>query len=87
VLLRSDNQGVIGAYRRGRGRNPEINDSICRVDVIDSTQNISFSFTYVESEANLADPISHGIMGQSDLQLPDVLLPVELSQYIDHVYG
>jgi hypothetical protein len=87
VLLRSDNQGVIGAYRRGRGRNPEINDSIRGVDVIASARNISFSFTYVESEANLADPISRGIMGHSDLQLPDILLPVELSQYMVRVYG
>lgn len=87
VLLRSDNQGVIGAYRRGRGRNPEINDSIRRVDVIASARNISFSFTYVESEANLADPISRGIMGHSDLQLPDILLSVELSRYMVRVYG
>ena len=87
VLLRSDNQGVIGAYRRGRGRNPEVNDSIRRVDVIASARNISFSFTYVESEANLADPISRGISGCSDFQLPDFPLPVELSQYMVHVHG
>jgi hypothetical protein len=87
VLLRSDNQGVIGAYQQGRGRNPEINDSIRRIDVIASMRNISFSFTYVESEANLADPISRGIMGHSDFQLPDVLLPTELSQCMVRVYG
>jgi hypothetical protein len=87
VLLRSDNQGVIGAYRRGRGRNPEVNDSIRRVDVIASVRNISFYFTYVESEANLADPISRGILGRSDLQLPDIPLPVELSQYMVRVHG
>jgi len=87
VLLHSDNQGVIGAYQQGRGRNPEVNDSIRCVDIIASVQNISFSFTYVESEANLADLISRGILGCSDLQLPDIPLPIKLSQYMVHVYG
>jgi hypothetical protein len=85
VLLCSDNQGIIGANWWGWGWNPEINNSIRHIDVITSVWN--FSFSYVESEANLADPISHSIMGHSDLQLPDVLLPVELSQYMVHVHG
>jgi hypothetical protein len=57
VLLCSDNQGIIGAYQWGWEHNPEINDSVQHVDVITSTWNFSFSFTYVKSEANLADPV------------------------------
>jgi hypothetical protein len=87
VLIRTDNQGVLGAYQRGRGRNPEINNSIRLVDVICSSANISLSFIYVASADSLADPISRGISGPPESHLENIELPIEPSPYIVRVHG
>lgn len=80
LLLRSDNQGVIGSHDRGRSRNYECNISIRRTGIVCTASNISFSLTYVESESNLADPISRGIPGPLATMIPydDIILPEEL---------
>lgn len=87
VLIRTDNQGVMGAFQRGRGRNPEINNSIRRVDVICSSRNIMLSLIYVASADNLADPISRGIPGPPDSHLENIELPVKLSPFMVRVHG
>jgi hypothetical protein len=85
VLLRSDNQGVIGAFAKGRGRNFMVNFSIRRTDVILVDLNVSLSFQYVDSESNLADPISRGDLGPAESRCPiSISLPGELTPYLIH---
>lgn len=76
IKLLSDNQGIIGAYNKGRSRNPEVNFSIRRfMHILDCLQ-ISLEVSYVRSEDNPADPISRGELGPKDLQLlPSISLP------------
>lgn len=86
VLIRSDNQGVIGAWEKGRGRNFEVNLSIRRAQVIALERNLSFSFTFIESSENLADPISRGELGLQKNKLENTFpLPDELAEFITHV--
>lgn len=86
VRLLSDNQGIIGAYWKGRSRNAEVNYSIRRFMVILDSLHISLEVSYVRSAENPADPISRGDVGSKDLQLsPSISLPEELVPYIFHV--
>jgi len=86
VLIRSDNEGVIGAYTKGRGRNFQVNHAIRRVEAIGLATNVSYVLSYVESKLNKADPISRGILGPRAKQLPFYIqLPVELSPFLVHV--
>lgn len=82
VLIRTDNQGVLGSYERGRGRNIEVNNCIRRVEVIAGARNITSSFVYVASKDNLADSISRGIPGALDCHLDIIPLPHELTPFI-----
>jgi hypothetical protein len=81
ILIRSDNDGFIGAFRCGRSRNFMVNQCIRRSDIISMSCNFSFSYVYVPSEDNLADPISRGVgvPGYSPISvgisLPDTLTP------------
>lgn len=82
LLLRSDNQGVIGAHDRGRSRNFESNLSIRRTGVTTAAANISLSLVYVPSDVNRADPISRGILGSGTDKVPcHILLPDEIAPY------
>lgn len=80
LLLRLDNQGVIGSHDRGRSRNSECNLSIRRTGVTCTSSNISLSLTYVESGVNLADSISRGILGSPLCMIShhDIILPEEI---------
>lgn len=85
VLIRSDNQGVIGAWQKGRGRNFEVNLAIRRASVLTLALSLSLTFVWVESAANLADPISRGELGSPDRRLPGSLpIPAELSRFFTH---
>jgi len=86
VLVHSDNQGVIGAFDKGRSRNYETNLSIRRSASVLSALNISLSLVYVQSEKNPADPISRGINGPAaDRLLSTFALPEELRPFLSHV--
>lgn len=63
VLIRSDNQGVIGAFRSGRSRNFQVNLCIRRVETIAMASNVAHTFIYVESAKNKADAVSRGETG------------------------
>lgn len=80
LLLHSDNQGVIGSHDKGRSQNYECNLSIRRTGIVCTAFNISLSLMYVESEVNLADPISHGILSSPSTLIPhdDITLPEEI---------
>lgn len=85
VLINSDNQGVIGACDKGRGNNFQVNFSIRRNNVLFLNSNLSICLNFVESEKNLADPISRGILGPRELQLSSSFsLPAMLSPYLVH---
>ncbi|KAJ3510381.1 hypothetical protein NLJ89_g4706 [Agrocybe chaxingu] len=78
-IIRSDNQGTIGAFAKGRSSNFWINFSIRRAHLVFSFNSLSPFLIYVASEANLADPISRreeGLPGNriiSKFKLPDEL--------------
>lgn len=83
ILIRSDNTGVVGAYNRGRSRNWQVNDSIRRMVFLAMGANIKFVLEYVNTEDNLADPVSRGTRGDASSQLPELLLiPEELIPFI-----
>lgn len=86
VLVHSDNQGVIGAFDKGRSRNFEVNLSIRRSACVLATRNISLKLEYAPSKSNPSDPISRGILGLSDTRLHSrFTLPRELVNHICHV--
>jgi hypothetical protein len=86
LLIHSDNQGVIEAYKKGRSRNFEVNLSIRRSGPILLANNLSISIQYIESIRNPADPISRGDLGPESLRLETTIqLPSELRPFIAHV--
>ena len=60
VLVHSDNQGSIGQYRRGRGRNPQTNESIKRTYPLIIGNDFDIVLEFVKSERNIADAVSRG---------------------------
>ena len=86
LLIHSDNKGIIGAFRRGRSRNFMVNQCIQCTNIVSMSRNLSFSYEYVQSEVNLADPISHGvgILGSSPIPI-GITLPDALSPFLTHV--
>jgi hypothetical protein len=86
VLVRSDNQGVIAAFQKGRSSNFMINLSIRRSAALLRESRLSLTLTYVNTSINLADPISRGIYPPASLQLPSPpSLPSEIAQYFSNV--
>ncbi len=86
VPVNSDNQGVIGAFEKGRSRSVSINLSIQRSAAILATRGISLSLSYIESAKNPADPISRGDLGSPNIRLSTYFqLPDELTPFIGHV--
>lgn len=85
IKILSDNQGVIGAWGRGHSSNFEVNLSIRRASFILSDVDLSLSFQFIDSEDNPADPISRGILGPPERQLPSTFhLPPELDRFFTH---
>lgn len=85
LLIHLDNQGVIGAFDKGRSRNFEVNLSIRRSTPIVAARNILLSLTYIESVINPADPVSRGILGDPlDFLASSFKLPDELRPFLSH---
>jgi hypothetical protein len=63
ILIRGDNQGVVGSYGRGHGRNLHVNLAVRRTEIIGTSSNVLYVLKYVESKLNTADPISRGELG------------------------
>ncbi|GBE79380.1 hypothetical protein SCP_0205780 [Sparassis crispa] len=83
VLIRGDNQGVQGAFTRGRSRNFQVNASIRRADIISMSLNILFTVRYVNTKDNLADRVSRGDPDPSmSRRLPSFMLPEELTFFL-----
>ena len=86
VLIRSDNEGVIGAFSKGRCSNFMTNLSIRRSDEVYSDVGISVTLIYVNTVDNLADPISRGILPPSSQAFPlSIPIPIPLLSFISHV--
>lgn len=85
ILIRSDNEGVIGAFAKGRCSNFMTNLSIRRSDEVRVATGISSSLIYVNTADNLADPISRGILPPSATRfLPPIPIPSPLAAYFSH---
>ncbi|KAF7354418.1 Reverse transcriptase ribonuclease h [Mycena venus] len=70
LLVHSDNQGIIGAFDKGRSCNHEINLSIRRSHLILVVRNITLKLLNVPSAQNPAEPISRGTLGPTVSRLP-----------------
>jgi hypothetical protein len=82
LIIRSDNQGVIGAFQHGWSRNFQVNLCICRVETLAMLSNVTHTLIYTESARNRADSISRGEVGHPSLRLEPVTLPRELHAFI-----
>ena len=40
ILIRGDNQGVVGSYGRGHGRNLHVNLAVRRTEIIGTSSNV-----------------------------------------------
>ena len=86
ILIQGNNQGVVGSYGRGHGRNLHVNLAIRQTEVIGSSSNVLYVLEYVESKLNKVDPISRGELGPLNKQITDYIqLPKELALYLHHV--
>jgi len=79
LLIHSDNQGTIGALGKGHSPNTHINLSVRRIHLALTDLFITPKFTYIESGANPADPISRGESGPAGRRIfPTFMLLEEL---------
>ncbi|KAF7315099.1 Reverse transcriptase ribonuclease h [Mycena indigotica] len=82
LLVHSDNQGVIGAFDKGRSRNPDINLSLRRIFVALAARNIALDLVYIPSANNPADPLSRGILPKAASRIsPLPCLPSDLATF------
>lgn len=81
IRVFSDNTGIIGAIRKGRSRNTEINSVIRRMSAVLDSINVVFDLEYIVSELNPADPLSRGVLGDPARRLQSITLPPELSNF------
>lgn len=77
-----DNQGVVEGWKRGRSRNPRVNEVFKRVTKLLRDANITIHTSYVQSAKNPADDPSRGIYPQESLLLPPLDIPDELSTFV-----
>lgn len=70
-IIPSDNQGAIAAFEKGRSRNFMSNLCIRCAALLAHEARLHFTFTYVTSASNLADPISRGNFPDAAERLPD----------------
>jgi len=86
VIVQGNNTGIIGAYDKGRSCNVPHNDSIHQITSSIIPNNITIIPIYVMSAMNRANPISHGILGPSNLCAPSPpALPPELAHFLRNV--
>ena len=86
LLIHSDNQGTIGSLNKGHSRNYHINLSIHCIYVVLASLFITPLLVYVASEANPADPISRGVLGDAGARISaSFSLPDKLRQIFVNV--
>ena len=86
VAIRSDNQGSIGQYGKGRGRSAPTNESIRRAALVMMRGGFDIDLHYVRSADNLADGPSRGMGLLLGSRLPNLFpTPRELCELLDEV--
>jgi hypothetical protein len=86
LIVHSDNQGVIGAFDKGRSRNFEMNLCVRRSHTVLAARNLTLDLHYIESAKNPADPISRGILLDNYAQRRcSFTLPADIAPYFAHV--
>jgi len=84
-LIRSDNEGAIASFRKGRSHNFMSNLCIHHTALITHEASVSLDFLYVPSAKNLADPISQGSFPSLSLALPNPpTLPSSVTPFFLH---
>lgn len=85
-LIRSDNEGSIGAYNKGRGRNWMTNLSVRRSEEVLSAAALTPSLLYVNTSINLADVVSRGSLPPDSLRIPfPIHLPPSIAPFFVNV--
>lgn len=77
-----DNQGVVEGWKRGRSRNPRVNEVFKRIAKFLRDANVVIHARYVRSEKNPADGPSRGIYPPKSLLLPPLDTPHELEHLL-----
>jgi len=77
-----DNQGVVEGWKRGRSRNPRVNEVFKRITKLSQDTGISVHTRYVRSARNPADDPSRGIYPPESLLLPLIDIPHEVGAFI-----
>lgn len=86
ILIHGDNTGVIDTYKKGHSHNIPRNASIQHITSYLIPANLTITPFFVPSKCNLADPISHGILGPSEFRLVHQFeLPLELKPFLSNV--
>lgn len=85
ILIRSDNEAVIGAFHKGHCLNLASNTCIRRTEAVLCVADLSISLIYIHTSINLADPISQGILPALSSCIPfHIPIPEELSPFIEY---
>ena len=85
LSVHGDNQGVVEGWKRGRSRNPRVNEVFKRITKLLRAADLIVHVQYVQSGKNPADGPSRGIYPPKQLLLPPLDIPRELRNLIaDH---
>ena len=85
VILRSDNQGVVGALKASQCRNSESNRVLRKIVGMIQTHKVWITTTWIPSAGNPADAPSRGILGRrEDIHPNPPTIPFHLTQFISH---
>ena len=84
IKVYGDNKGVVEAWWNFRSKNRATNQVFRRIHTFLEHFNHSFSIhsAYVPSKANPADPPSRGFYPPTELLLPEIQLPADLSRFV-----
>ena len=83
VIIRSDNQGVVGALKSGRSQGSQQNMILREIVKLIQDNNIWISCTWIPTAENLADGPSRGMFpGKSSLLSFQPKLPYHLTNFI-----
>jgi len=77
-----DNQGVVEGWKRGRSRNPRVNEVFKRITKLSRDTGIVVHTKYVRSAKNPADDPSRGIYPPTSYLLPPIDIPQELRTFV-----
>ncbi|KAE8220475.1 hypothetical protein CF319_g6006 [Tilletia indica] len=84
ILVRGDNQGVIGSFRRGRSRGRQANSVLKRLLALERSREVEIRVEYIRSEDNPADGPSREEFPSSQ-PLKSFVVPAQLMPFIDGI--